>query len=224
MDVFLEIGKKRTFAGALDWPGWCRSSKDEASALQALFDYGPRYGRAIETARLGFLPPENASAFTVVERLQGDAGTDFGAPSVPPSVDTEPAGEAELQRYRALMEALWQTFDAAVRGAEGKELRKGPRGGGRDLEGIIRHALESEKAYLSQLGGSLKGVEQPAGPRQGFEHLRQAILVALGAAVRGELPRVGPRGGLRWTPRYFVRRAAWHLLDHTWEIEDRLWT
>ena len=24
-----------------------------------------------------------------------------------------------------------------------------------------------------------------------------------------------------WSPRYAVRRAAWHVLDHAWEIEDR---
>ena len=27
MDVYLEVGQKRTFAGALDWPGWCRSGR-----------------------------------------------------------------------------------------------------------------------------------------------------------------------------------------------------
>ena len=32
-DVYLETGKKRTFAGAIDCPGWCRSGRDEASAL-----------------------------------------------------------------------------------------------------------------------------------------------------------------------------------------------
>jgi hypothetical protein len=26
----------------------------------------------------------------------------------------------------------------------------------------------------------------------------------------------------RWPPRYVVRRAAWHVLDHAWEIEDRI--
>jgi hypothetical protein len=25
-----------------------------------------------------------------------------------------------------------------------------------------------------------------------------------------------------WTPRRFVRRTAWHLFDHLWEIEGRL--
>jgi hypothetical protein len=47
-------------------------------------------------------------------------------------------------------------------------------------------------------------------------------LTSLEAAARGELPRVGPRGGLRWTPRFYVRYSAWHILDHAWEIEDRL--
>lgn len=41
IDVFLEAGTKRTFAGALDWPGWCRSGPDEGAAVQALLDYGP---------------------------------------------------------------------------------------------------------------------------------------------------------------------------------------
>jgi hypothetical protein len=42
------------------------------------------------------------------------------------------------------------------------------------------------------------------------------------AAAAGEVPAQGPRGGTRWPPRYFARRAAWHILDHVWEIEDRI--
>ena len=38
--IYLEVGQKKTFAGALDWPGWCRSGRDEASALA---EYAPRY-------------------------------------------------------------------------------------------------------------------------------------------------------------------------------------
>jgi hypothetical protein len=51
--------------------------------------------------------------------------------------------------------------------------------------------------------------------------MRQAMLKALESAARGEIPERGPRGGVRWTPRYFVRRSAWHVVDHVWEIEDR---
>jgi hypothetical protein len=232
MDVYLEVGKKRTFAGALDWPGWCRSARNEVDALKTLFDYRLRYAQAIQSAQLGFEPPEDVSAFRLVERLEGDSTTDFGAPSVAPSVDAEPTSEVELRRFQALLEALWRSFDAAARAAEGKELRKGPRGGGRDLEGIIRHVEGAEQAYLSQLGGKIPGKlpaerggefpRRPWEPGKGFSLIRRAILSTLGPAARGELARVGPRGGLRWTPRYFVRRTAWHVLDHMWEIEDRV--
>lgn len=36
IEVYIEAGKKRVFAGAIDWPGWCRSGHDEQAALQAL--------------------------------------------------------------------------------------------------------------------------------------------------------------------------------------------
>src|SRR5512135_3377929 len=96
IDIYLETGKKRIFAGALAWPGWCRSGRDEASALQALCDYGPRYGYALHTAGLGFQAPADASAFVVVERLAGNATTDFGAPGTPPSNDAKPVDAPEL--------------------------------------------------------------------------------------------------------------------------------
>ncbi|OGN77318.1 MAG: hypothetical protein A3G84_05400 [Chloroflexi bacterium RIFCSPLOWO2_12_FULL_71_12] len=41
--IYLERGEKRTFAGAIEWPGWCRSGKDESSAVQVLLESGPRY-------------------------------------------------------------------------------------------------------------------------------------------------------------------------------------
>jgi len=88
--VYLEIGQTRTFAVALDWPGWCRSGRDEASALQALCDYGPRYARALQTTRLPFRAPSEASALVVVERLTGNATTNFGAPNLALSRDTQP--------------------------------------------------------------------------------------------------------------------------------------
>jgi hypothetical protein len=94
IDVYLEIGKKRTFAGAIDWPGWCRIGRDEGSALQALVDYGPRYARILSATPLGFQAPADASALAVVERLEGNATTDFGAPAVAPSSDTRPVDDA----------------------------------------------------------------------------------------------------------------------------------
>jgi len=221
IDVYFEIGHKKTFAGAIDWPGWCRSGRDEPSALQALFEYGPRYARVLEAAQLGFQPPLDSSAFSVIERLEGNATTDFGAPDASPSSDSNPVDDAELRRFQRLLEAYWLAFDAAARSAAGKELRKGPRGGGRDLDRIVQHVLGGDASYLSSLGWKFKQAEEgdPAGE---LRHTRQAILNALAAAVQGELPERGPRGAIHWTPRYFVRRVAWHVLDHTWELEDRI--
>ncbi len=221
IDVYLEVGKKRTFAGAVDWPGWCRSGRDEASALQALLDYGPRYARVVREARLGFRAPTAAGVFAVVERLPGDATTDFGAPSAAPESDERTVKPADLRRMQALLKACWQTFDKAVSAARGKELRKGPRGGGRGVGGIVEHVLGADMAYLGRLGWKLEP-GQAEDRRKELGKSRQAILDALAAAARGKTPTRGPRGGVRWTPRYFVRRVAWHVLDHAWEIQDRV--
>lgn len=221
IDVYLEIGKKRTFAGAIDWPGWCRVGRDEASALQALFDYGPRYARVLHAARIEFQTPAAASVFAVTERLEGTTTTDFGAPDIAPSSDMKPLDDVELRRLQTLLQAFWQAFDTAVRAASGKELRKGPRGGGRDLAGVVQHVLGAEAGYLARLAWKVKKGEGEKLSEE-LTRTRTAVLNALAAAAHGEVPEHGPRGGVIWTPRYFVRRAAWHVLDHVWEIEDRL--
>jgi hypothetical protein len=221
ISVYLESGKKRTFAGAIDWPGWCRSGRDEESALQALMDYGPRYAKVLRRGQFDFQTPTGVSAFSIIERLEGNATTDFGAPDLAPSADSKQVNETELHRFEAILQACWKAFDAAVRSAKGKELRKGPRGGGREVEGIIQHVLGSDGSYLSSLGWKLK-LDKSAEYGQMLKQTRQSMLDGLIAASHGEVAERGPRGGIRWRPRYFVRRVAWHVLDHTWEIEDRI--
>jgi hypothetical protein len=218
--IYLEVGNKRTFAAAIDWPGWCRSGRDEASALAALLDYGPRYARVLRGARLGFVAPGEVSAFAVVERLVGGLSTDFGTPGLAPSGDAQPVVEVELRRLQSVLKACWRAFDAAASEAKGKELAKGPRGGGRDLEGIIRHVSGADGAYLGRIGWKFKG-DESAEASQELRRVRKEIPKGLVASAAGELPSKGPRGGAYWKPRYFVRRVAWHVLDHAWEIEDR---
>ncbi len=217
--IYLEIGNKRIFAAALDWPGWCRSGRDEESALQALLDCGTPYARVVRSSKLGFRAPVSVSSFRIVERLMGDATTDFGAPGKAPAADAKPVTDADLSRFQGLLKACWRAFDSAVDAAEERELRKGPRGGGRDLEGIIAHVVGGESGYLASLGGKLKLGDDP---RTDLRRARRAVLEALEIAAHGGFPARGPRGGVRWTPRYFVRRSAWHVLDHAWEIEDRI--
>jgi hypothetical protein len=220
INVYLEIGKKRSIATVPDWPGWCRISKDENLALQALVDYGPRYARVFQGSGIDFQPPADKSVFVVKDRLEGDVNTDFGVPELRLETDREVIKPAELERFRRLLSACWQAFDRAVTAAAGKSLSKGPRGGGRELDQIVEHVLGADRAYLARMG--LK--QKSTGDRtisEGLMTTRQAILYALEAAQKGELPERGPRGGLIWTGRYFVRRVAWHVLDHAWEIEDR---
>lgn len=221
IEVYLEIVDKRALAAAIEWPGWCRFARNEPAALQALLDYGPRYERALRGTSLGFKAPTRLSDLKVIERLAGSASTAYGAPDKPPKRDFAPANEADLRRYEDLLKACWRTFDAASKSAVGKSLRTGPRGGGRNLEQIRAHVFESDEAYLGRLGSKFKShPEADVGTR--LTQDRAAILKGLRAAAAGEFPGAGPRGGKRWSPRYFVRRVAWHVLDHAWEIEDRL--
>ena len=219
--IYLERAAKRVFAGALDWPGWLVSGRDEASAIQALLDSAPRYAAVLRGTRLGFKAPKAVSDFKVVERLKGNAATDFGAANIAPKADKQSVDAAELRRLEKLLQAAWRAFDRAAEAAQGKALSKGPRGGGRDLDGITRHVLGAEASYLSSLGWKLK-YDETADFTMEIPRTRAIVLEGLAASVRGEVPKKGPRGGQRWSPRYFVRRAAWHVLDHAWEIEKRL--
>jgi hypothetical protein len=218
VDIYLETGSKRTFAGGLDWPGWNRSGCDADAALGALFAYGERYRTAIASARLGFRPPRDPSDLRIVERVPGDATTDFGAPGVAPAFDRVPVDDADLKRAERLLSACWRSFDTVVHASAGIALRKGPRGGGREVEAIVDHVADADRAYLRKLGAPVRDDE---GEVDALLPLRDAIIAGLWGVPRDEPDRRGPRGGRLWTPRFAVRRIAWHVLDHAWEIQDR---
>ncbi len=220
-NVYLELGSKKVFAGALEWPGWCRSGRDETAALQALLDYGARYARVMQEAGLAFAAPADLSGFTVIERLAGTTTTDFGAPDAIPQADRVPVDRAGVERLQSVLVGCWQAFDTAVQRAAGKTLRKGPRGGGRDIAKMTDHVREAERAYLGQIAWKA-GPVQGADALEALNRVRQAVREALEAAANGGLPAQRPRGGEVWPVPYFVRRAAWHVLDHVWEIEDRV--
>jgi len=81
--------------------------------------------------------------------------------------------------------------------------------------------LRAERSYLARCGRKIGKVpdDDPVGAAA---CIRQGVLDALVAAARGEAPTSGPRGGAIWPARYVVHRVAWHVLDHLWEIEDRV--
>ena len=217
--VYLEVTPKRTFAGGIDWPGWCRSGRTEEEALEALVAYGPRYAKVVGKSA-GFTPPADTSGLKVSERLKGGPTTEFGAPAVAPRNDRRPLDAAELKRQTTLLQAAWRAFDAALARHAGVELRKGPRGGGRDQPRMASHVFGAEQAYLRQLGARPPKAH-PNETDADLRTLRKAVVGALSARARDE-PVDNPSATKRqWLPRYFVRRSAWHALDHAWEIEDR---
>jgi hypothetical protein len=194
--VGLEVGKTWVFASALDWPGWCRRGKGEQTALDVLADYADRYGRVAGAA----LVP---GPFEVVGAVQGNATTDFGAPGIRAEWDEEPLGTEEAARQTDLLRRAWEAMDRAEQDAPAI-LLKGPRGGGRDRDGIVGHACEAERNYCRRIGARVP-------PRTEWSAQRQAIVEAL---LDGGEPTAWPR-------RYFLRRATWHVLDHAWELEDK---
>jgi hypothetical protein len=206
--VLLETTPKRAFASALDWPGLSRSGRDEAAALGALAKALPRY--APVAAMAGEPIDAGGAVLEVVERLPGDAGTAFGVPAIVAAADRAPLAEADARRLVALVDAAWRTLDAVVAGAP-EELRKGPRGGGRDRSRIVDHVIEAEAAYAQVMGRRHRPVDAAA-----VAVMRADLLAILRAPSDGS-----PLAGRKWPPRYAARRIAWHALDHAWEIEDR---
>jgi hypothetical protein len=105
IDVFLEVAQKKTFAVAIDWPGWARSEPDEPSALRALHDYGGRYAAVLRTTALPLTAPDSFAAFNRFERQPGNSTTVFGAPAIPMSCDSNPVSQSDLQRFQAILHA-----------------------------------------------------------------------------------------------------------------------
>ncbi|MGW4797975.1 DinB family protein [Nonomuraea sp. MG754425] len=203
--VYLEIGPKKVFACSLDWPGWCRIDRSEEAALDRLMDYVPRYRVIAERAGTVFEPDDPV----VVATVPGRATTDFGVPYQVPDLDLEPLPGPEAERSVALLRAAWELFDE-VAAVSPEELRKGPRGGGRDLTKIVAHVSEAERSY-ARMVGVRHGPYRSPGDRE---------------AMRAELAQVlarpwEPPPVTKWPPRYALRRTVWHVVDHLWEIEDR---
>jgi hypothetical protein len=208
----VEVGTKKVFLWAVDWPGWCRSGKTELAASDALIAHAERYDAVI--ARAGYAPLHaSAPDLDLVDRADGGAGTDFGVPGEIVASDRRPTDAAEAGRQVRIVSAAWAALDDIVAGAPA-QLRKGPRGGGRDRDKVFAHVIEAEQAYAQVMGIKRPGVDPT--DRAAIDDLRAAM-----AAVLREPSDGSPIADRKWPPRYAARRIAWHVLDHAWEIEDR---
>ena len=213
--VMIELGRKKAVAvaTAFDWPGWNRSGKSEEEALQVLAAYRPRYAKVAKLAGLAGEFRE-AREMAVVERLEGTGMTDFyGLSARSAGPEHEPMSDAACQRKIALLRASWTYFDD-VASRVSPELRKGPRGGGRDRDAIVRHANGAEIYEFAKK----VGVITPLDARERPDELR-AHRDAFCAAIRDYNTRGA--SARTWTVQYVIRHSAYHMLDHAWEMEDR---
>ena len=69
--IYLETGRKWSFAGAIEWPGWCRHAKGDVDPIAELVAYGARYREALALEGIDLDPP---SDLEVVEELTGNSG------------------------------------------------------------------------------------------------------------------------------------------------------
>jgi hypothetical protein len=211
--VTLEIGRRRSFAQAVDWPGWCRAGKGEELAVAALVGYVDRYRSAVGSLSdpLGTGPPE----ITVIERVDGDVTTDFGAPGQTVPSDRRPLGHGEPQRLAAFLDACWAAFDAAF-AAMPEAARPIKPQVGRSPDAMRLHILDALRAYATWLAKPVpRMVKDDPGASEtvirGF--VREQVLALPTGIPFEDGKRTGP---------YAVRRECWHVLDHAWELEDRV--
>ena len=213
--VMVERGSKKAVAvaSAFDWPGWDRSGKSEEEALQVLAAYRPRYAKVADLAGLAD-EFRTAGEMAVVERLKGSGMTDYyGLSYKSAGPEHEPMSIAACERKIALLRASWTYFDD-VASRVSSELRKGPRGGGRDRDKIIRHANGAEIHEFAKKVGVITPLEARERPDDLRAH-RDAFCAAIrDYNARGASART-------WTVQFVIRHSAYHMLDHAWEMEDR---
>lgn len=212
--VMLELGPKgkKVVALAPDWPGLARGAKTEAAAVERLLAYVPRYVPVARGAGLAETFPANPAA-DVVERYPGTGSTDFwGISFAFSSFDQQVVPAGDLTRELTLLRACWTFFDD-VRARVSAEMQRGPRGGGRDRDQIVRHTLAAELDWAKKVG-----VRTPFDTllnADGLREHRDAFCDAIQTYhAQGKMART-------WPLRYLIRHTAFHALDHAWEMEDK---
>ena len=212
--VTLEIGpkSKKVVAVAPDWPGLERGAKAEEAAIESLQSYLPRYA---QVAKLAGMDAAYAASTTVdvVEHYPGTGSTDFWGISFAFSgIDLQYMASEELARELTLMQACWAFFDA-VRLRVSAELKKGPRGGGRNRDHIVRHTFLTEQDWAAKIGVATTQGAMLAD--EGLRAHRDAYCKAIQAFhAEGKMART-------WPLRFLIRHTAFHTLDHAWEMEDK---
>ena len=206
---------KKVAAFALDWPGWSRGAKAPDAAVELLEAYRERYRPIARLA--GFTADfEAAGDLEIVEDHVGVGSTDYwGISFAPSSFEVEPMTEDDLDRKLALLEAAWQFFDD-VAARVSPELEKGPRGGGRNRDQIVRHVVNNERHDLAKKVGVPPSPDDVLTADVIGTHREEFVAAMRDHNAQGKLAR-----GRNWTIGLLLRHTAFHALDHAWEMEDK---
>lgn len=215
--VTLEIGPKgkKVVAVAPDWPGLERGAKTREEAIESLRSYIPRYSPVAKLAKME-AEFDTVKNFEVVEHYPGTGSTDFwGISFAFSSLDKQGMSGDELERELTLMQGCWAFFDH-VRRRVSAEMQKGPRGGGRDRDHIVRHTLYTEKGWAKMIGVLRPDDAMLTG--KGLKAHRDAYCHAI-----RDYHSQGKLAGkmAKWPLRFLIRHTAFHTLDHAWEMEDK---
>ena len=204
---------KRWVAVAADWPGLERGAKTEAEAVEKLVRYVPRYLPVAKRVRLGS-ELATQTAPDIIGRYPGTGSTDFWGISFAPSpLDHEPFDAPTFDRQARLLRAAWAEFDETAARVSA-ELRLGVRGGGRSRDKIVRHVLGQEADDFSRRVQAPSDLDELSTPGELADHRDRFVEAMRDWYVEGK-----PLG--KWTIPYLLRHTAYHVLDHTWEMQDR---
>ena len=205
---------KKAVAFAVDWPGWSRGAKTPEAALELLESYRERY-RPVAAASRRTREFDAAGPLDVIEDQVGTGSTDFwGISFAPAGVEHEPMDRTELDRKVALLRGCWGFFDT-VAARVSAEMRKGPRGGGRDRDEIIRHTIRIESQDFAKRLGLLVPEEDVLTP-SGLRDYRTSYVATMRAYNAGEGNRMRS-----WNLPFLIRHSAFHTMDHAWEMADK---
>jgi hypothetical protein len=205
---------KKAVAFAVDWPGWSRGAKTPEAALELLESYRERYRPIAVTARMAN-EFDAAGPLDVVADQVGTGSTDFwGISFAPADVEHEPMDDTELDRKIRLLHACWGFFDTTASRVSA-DMRKGPRGGGRTRDEIIRHTIRTESEDFAKRVG-LRVPENGALTPTGLRDYRKAYVATMRAYNAGEGKRMRS-----WNLPFLIRHSAFHAMDHAWEMEDK---
>jgi hypothetical protein len=94
-------------------------------------------------------------------------------------------------------------------------MQRGPRGGGRDRDTIVRHTVRTESEdFAKRLG--LRIPERSVLAPGALESYREQYVARMREYNAGEGKRMRS-----WNLPFLIRHSAFHTMDHAWEMEDK---